>query len=135
MIQIIKSEWEIAKTYSLDVALRDGIINLDWQDFENMARKAKPAVAVKIDERHDVAELTEEAIRKAKENVMGKLAGIIAVVSFKRGNELMMDEIGTINECFSCLADEDVEILWGLQQDDSIANNRCVIVFAFESEK
>lgn len=135
MIQIIKSEWEIAKTYILDVALRDGIINLDWQDFENMARGSKPAVAVKIDEHHDVSELTEEAIRKAKENVRGKLDSIIVLVSFKKGYELMMDEMGGINDCFSCLEDEDVEILWGLQQDDSIANDRCVTVFAFGSEK
>ena len=135
MIQIIKSEWEIAKTYIFDVVLRDGIINLDWHDFENMAREAKPAVAVKIDEHHDVSELTEEAIRKARENVKGKLDGIIAVVSFKKGNELMMDEMGGINACFSCLADEGVDILWGLQQDDSITSNRCVTVFAFVSEQ
>ena len=135
MIQIIRSEWEISKTYIFDVALRDGIINLDWQDFENIARKSKPAVAVKIDENLDVSELTEKAIRKAKENVNGKLVGIITVVSFKKGNELMMDEMGGINACFSCLADEGVDILWGLQQDDSIASNRCVTVFAFESEQ
>ena len=135
MIQIIRSEWEISKTYIFDVALRDGIINLDEQDFENMARKSKPAVAVKIDENLDVSELTEKAIRKAKENVKGKLVGIITVVSFKKGNDLMMDEMGGINACFSCLADEGVDILWGLQQDDSITGSRCVTVFAFESEQ
>ena len=135
MIQIIKNEWEITTIYILDVASRDGIINLDEQDFENMARKSKPAVAVKIDENLDVSELTEKAIRKAKENVNGKFVSIITVVSFKKGNELMMDEMGGINACFSCLADEGVDILWGLQQDDSITSNRCVTVFAFESEQ
>ena len=34
MVQIITREWEIAKTYIYEVVLRDGLIGLDWNDFE-----------------------------------------------------------------------------------------------------
>ena len=46
MVQVITREWEIAKTYIYEVALRDGMIRLDWNDFEMKAWKSKPAVAV-----------------------------------------------------------------------------------------
>ena len=49
MVQVITREWEIAKTYIYEVALRDGMIRLDWNDFEMKAWKSKPAVAVKVD--------------------------------------------------------------------------------------
>ena len=49
MVQTITKEWEITKTYIFDVASRDGIINLDWNDFESRARNMKVAVAVKVD--------------------------------------------------------------------------------------
>lgn len=44
----------------------------------------------------------------------------------------MMDELGGMNECLSRLAEEDVEINWGVQEADEITNSRSMTVFAFE---
>ena len=46
----------------------------------------------------------------------------------------MMEELGGMNESFTRLADENVDIIWGVQQVDDITNNRCVTVFAFEKQ-
>ena len=61
MVQVITREWEIAKTYIYEVALRDGMIRLDWNDFEMKAWKSKPAVAVKVDAQHGISENTVKA--------------------------------------------------------------------------
>lgn len=132
MIQIKKEEWEITKMYIFDVALRDGIVNLDLQDFENKAREARPAVAVKVDEPLDVSGLTEKAIGIIKENVSGKLDSVMVVVSFKEGNELKMEDLDGMGACFLRLANENVDVVWGLQQADDITNDRQVTAFAFE---
>lgn len=44
----------------------------------------------------------------------------------------MMDELGGMNECLSRLAEEDVEINWGVQEADEITSSRSMTVFAFE---
>ena len=42
MIQIVTKEWEITKNYIFEVAMREGLINLDWYDFERRAQKSLP---------------------------------------------------------------------------------------------
>lgn len=132
MIQIITKEWEITKTYIYEVVLRDGLIKLDWKDFEMKARESRPAVAVKVDEANSLAELTFHAIGEVKKNVKRVLSCVMVVLSFKKGHDLMMDELGGMNESFSRLADENVDIMWGIQQIENINNNRSITVFAFE---
>ena len=34
MVQTITKEWQITKMYIYEVVLRDGVISLDWDDFE-----------------------------------------------------------------------------------------------------
>ena len=58
MVQVITRDWEIAKTYIYEVALRDGMIRLDWNDFEMKVWKIKPAVAVKVDEPFGISEIS-----------------------------------------------------------------------------
>lgn len=53
------------------------------------------------------------------------------VISYKKDNEIMVDEMRELNDCFSRLADDDVDIVWGIQQADDIINNRRVTMFAF----
>lgn len=132
MVQVITKEWEITKAYIFEVVLRDGLIKLDWHDFEMQAKKNKPAVAVKVDEPLDIAELIGKAIDGVRKNVHENLAGVMLIVSFKKGKDLMVEELGGMNDSISCLAEENVDIMWGIQQVEEITNNRCVTIFAFE---
>lgn len=132
MIQVTTNEWEITKTYIFEVVLRDGLIKLDWHDFEMQAKRNKPAVAVKVDEPIDIAEQITQALDEVKKHVRGKLACVMLVVSFKKGKDLMVEELGGMNDSISCFAREDVDIMWGIQQVEEITNSRCVTVFAFE---
>lgn len=132
MVQIITREWEIAKTYIYEVVLRDGLIRLDWSDFEMKAQYNKPVVAVKVDEPLGVSEMTVKAIEEIKKNIKSTLSSVIIIISCKKGQHLMMDELGGMNESLSRLAKEDVEIIWGVQEADEIANSRSMTVFAFE---
>lgn len=131
MIQIIKQEWEITKTYIFDVALRDGMIKLDWHDFETRAMQHKPLVAVKADEPISLVKLTESVLEAIHMNINNEISSVMVVISYKKDNEIMMDEMGELNESFSQMADEDIEIVWGIQQAEDITNSRCVTVFAF----
>lgn len=131
MIQIIKQEWEITKTYIFDVVLRDGLIKLDWNDFEKRAMQYKPCMAVWVDEPVSLSSLTENALEIIRKDINKKMSGIMMVISYKKDKEIMVDEMGELNDCFSRLADDDVDIVWGIQQADDIINNRRVTMFAF----
>ncbi len=130
MMQVIKQEWEITKTYIFDVALKEGLINLDWQDFETIARQYKPFVAVKVDESIALSELMEKTLLELRRNINEGLNSIIVAVAYK-GDEIVMDEIDGIKDCISRLIDEHVDIIFGIQQSDDITNSRCVTVYAF----
>ena len=132
MVQVITREWEIAKTYIYEVALRDGMISLDWNGFELKAWKNKPAVAVKVDEPLGISEMSVKAIDEIKKNINNTLSSVIIIISYKKDQPLMMDELGGMNECLSRLAEENVEINWGVQEADEITNSRSMTVFAFE---
>lgn len=130
MMQVIKQEWEITKTYIFDVALKEGLINLDWQDFETMARQYKPFVAVKVDESITLSELMEKTLLELRKNINEGLNSIIVAVAYK-DDEIVMDEMDGIKDCISRLIDEHVDIIFGIQQSDDITNSRCVTVYAF----
>ena len=135
MVQVITREWEITKTYIYEVVLRDGLIRLDWNDFEMKAWKNKPAVAVKVDEQFGISEMTVKAIEEVKKNINNTLSSVIIIISYKKDQPLMMDELGGMNECLSLLAEENVEINWGVQEADVITNSQSMTVFAFEKQK
>lgn len=132
MVQIITREWEIAKTYIYEVVLRDGLIKLDWNDFEMKARHNKPAIAVKVYEPIGISGMTVKAIEEIKKNIKSALSSVMIIISYKKDQYLMMDEFGGMNESLSHLADDGVEIIWGIQEADEIINSRSIIVFAFE---
>lgn len=72
MIQIIKQEWEITKTYIFDIVLRDGLIKLDWNDFEKRAMQYKPCMAVWVDEPISLSSLTENALEIIRKDINKK---------------------------------------------------------------
>ena len=96
------------------------------------AWKNKPAVAVKVDEQFGISEMTVKAIEEVKKNINNTLSSVIIIISYKKDQHLMMDELGGMNECLSRLAEENVEINWGVQEADEITNSRSMTVFAFE---
>ena len=132
MVQVITREWEIAKTYIYEVALRDGMIRLDWNDFEMKAWKSRPAVAVKVDEPLGISEMSVKAIDEIKKNINNTLSSVIIIISYKKDQPLMMDELGRMHKCLSRLVEEEVEINWDFQETDEITNSRSMTVFAFE---
>lgn len=134
MVQVITKEWEIAKTYMVDVVSEAGNVSLDWDDFEVFARQSRPAVAVKVDEALGVAELTGKALEEVKNAVEGELFGVLVVIAYKNDQKLVMNELKEMNEALPFDADSDVEVMWGVTPTDDIANARCITVFAFEKQ-
>lgn len=132
MIQIITREWEVTKNYIFEIVLRDGLIKLDWHDFEMKAQESRPAVAVKVDEPFNISKMTETALEEIKNNIKGTLASLMLIISYKKNKELMMEEIGGLHDSLSRLAEEGVDINLGIQQNGQIINDRNITVYAFE---
>lgn len=134
MIQIIDKEWEITKTYIFEVVLRDGVVNLNWSDFAIKAIKQRPFIAIKVDEPFAISVQTKMALDKIKERCKGQLSSVIVVVSYKANDEIIIDELFSMHEYLSHLADKGIEIVWGLQPMDELTYRRSVSIFAFENE-
>lgn len=132
MKQIITREWEVTKNYIFEIVLRDGLIKLDWHDFEMKAQESRPAVAVKVDEPLNISKMIETALGEIKKKIKGELACLMLIISYKKDKELMMEEIGGLNDSLSLLAEEGVDINLGIQQNGQITNDRSITVYAFE---
>lgn len=132
MIQIVTREWEITKNYIFEVAMREGLINLDWHDFERRALESRPAVEVKVDEPLDISSMIEKAGEEVKKNINGTLSSLILLISYKKGKELMMEEMNGLNDILPKLAEDNVDICWGIQQNEQTENDRCITIYAFE---
>ena len=127
MIQIITREWEVTKNYIFEIVLRDGLIKLDWHDFEMKAQESRPAVAVKVDEPFNISKMTETALEEIKNNIKGTLASLMLIISYKKNKE-----VGGLHDSLSRLAEEGVDINLGIQQNGQIINDRNITVYAFE---
>lgn len=132
MIQTITKEWEITQTYIFDVVMRDGLIKLDWDDFRNFAETHRPKIAVKVEEDLPISGLVECAMREIEKYCLGRLASFIVSISYKRDDEIMMDEINGLSESLASIADKDIEIKWGLSPNDNVKYRRSLCIFVFE---
>ena len=132
MVQTITREWEIAKAYMYEVALHDGVISLDWDDFQTLAENHRPLMAIKIDGDAAVKELVAKAMNEIHRECSSSPSGLIVSISYKKGEEIMMDEMFGLSDSMDNIANENVEIKWGISQNDSQKSKRCVWVFAFE---
>lgn len=132
MVQTITREWEIAKTYIYEVALRDGVISLDWDDFQTLAESHRPLMAIKIDGDDAVTVLVARAISEIKKQYSDSPSGIIVSISYKKGEEIMMDEMFGLSDSMNNIATENVEIKWGISQNDGLKSKRSICVFAFK---
>ena len=132
MVQTITREWAIAKTYMYEVALHDGVISLDWDDFQTLAENHRPLMAIKIDGDAAVKELVAKAMNEIHRECSSSPSGLIVSISYKKGEEIMMDEMFGLSDSMDNIANENVEIKWGISLNDSLKSKRCVWVFAFE---
>lgn len=132
MVQTITREWAIAKTYMYEVALHDGVISLDWDNFQTLAENHRPLMAIKIDGDAAVKELVAKAMNEIHRECSSSPSGLIVSISYKKGEEIMMDEMFGLSDSMDNIANENVEIKWGISQNDSQKSKRCVWVFAFE---
>lgn len=132
MVQTITREWERTKTYLYEVALHDGVISLDWDDFQTIAENHRPLMAFKIDGDSAVKELVAKAMNEINQQCSTRPTGIIVSISYKKDEEITMDEMFGLSDSMDNIATENVEIKWGISQGDSMKSKRCVWVFAFE---
>lgn len=132
MIKIVTKEWEITKNYIFEVTMREGLINLDWYDFERRAQESRPAVEVKVDEPLDISSMIEKAGEEVKKNINGTLSSLMLLISYKKDKELMMEEMNGLNDILPKLAEDNVDICWGIQQNEQTENDRCITIYAFE---
>ena len=132
MVQIITREWEITKTFIFEVVMQEGVMKIDWNDFESNAQYSKPAVAVKVDEPLGISEMIDMAFEEMMKNLTGTLTSVMIIISYRLDQNIMMSELGGLNESFSRLSEEEVEIVWCIQEADDITNSRSITVFAFE---
>lgn len=132
MLSVINREWQIAKTYIEDALSLSGPINLDWDDFKEFAEKHRPVLAVRNEGDTAVKELTEETMAEMRKRCSNNLSNIILLISYKEGENLMMDEMEAVSNCLATFANENIEIKWGISQNSSLNCKRCIAIFAFE---
>ena len=132
MMQTITKEWEIAKAYAEEVAITDRVVGLGWDDFQAFAENHRPMMAIKAEGDEAVKEVTANAVGEIKRLCASAPSGLIISISYKAGEEIMMDEMFGLNDFINELSEENVEVKWGINKNDLLKHKRCVQVFAFE---
>ena len=132
MVQVITREWEIAKTYIFDIVLRDGMIQLDWDDFQVFAERHRPLAVVRIEENLTVNQLVEQATKEIMECSSVDLSCFIISIYHKNGEEIMMDELMGLVEQMKTIVDDKVQIKCCVSHKDNLYAPRGVCIYAFE---
>ena len=120
MIQTITKEWQITKMYIYEVVLRDGVISLDWDDFETFAEKHCPLMAIRNEGDVPVKDLVMEVMDEVTKHCSDKPSSIIISISHQKDAEIMMDEMFGLSDSMDEIASENVEIKWGIIQGDNL---------------
>lgn len=132
MVQVITREWEIAKTYIFDIVLRDGMIQLDWDDFQVFAERHRLLAAVRIEENLTVNQLVEQATKEIMKRSSVDLSCFIISIYHKNGKEIMMDELMGLVEQMKTIVDDNVQIKCCVSHKDNMDAPRGVCIYAFE---
>lgn len=132
MIQTITREWEITKVYIYEVAQHDGLISLDWDDFQTLAENHRPLMAIKTEGDDTVTNLVAKAMSEINKQYSDGPSGIIVSISFKKGEEITMDEMFGLNDIMNDISTENMEFKWGISQNDDLKSKRSVCIFAFK---
>ena len=130
-VAIITKEWEITKDYIFEVAMKHGLINLDWNDFANFASKYKPLLAIKVDGYGSMSNHVSTALKGMNLQADVKISAIIISMAFKPSSPMLVDEMNEMNANLDELTNQGTDILWGLREDDGIPYERSVTLYVF----
>lgn len=127
-VAIITKEWEMTKDYIFEVAMKHGLINLDWNDFANFASKYKPLLAMKADGYGTVSDQMSIALKGMNLQADVKVSAVIISMAFKPSSPMLVDEM---NANLDELTKQGTDILWGLREDNGIPYERSVTLYVF----
>ena len=127
MVQVITDKHEIENNYRTNVAQARGLIHLDMNDFYGFANKHKLVMEVIVDSPAPVSEQTKTAVAEVKKHGIETIAAIILSVSYNSLLTLTVKELNSISDFFDCN-----EIKRGVQENDSISNDRSISLYVFE---
>lgn len=99
--------------------------------FSVFAEEHRPLIAVKNEGDAPVSQLVDKAMGEARKQGISQPSSIIVSIFYKEGEEIMMEEMFGLCDGMNQIASEDVAIKWGISQNDSLENKRCVNVFIF----
>ena len=134
MIHIINKEQEIADMFLNDIAQGDWSIKLDKTDYEAASNHSKPTIAVKAEDDKSLAELSAIAFDEIKKTGC-KPAYFIMILSYRQGDELMMQELSGFNDCLSTYIDNNTDFKWGVQSVSDMPYKRRITIIGFTQNK
>lgn len=134
MLQIIQKEQEIADMFLNDIAQGDWSIKLDKTDYEAAFNHSKPTIAVKAEDDKSLAELSAIAFDEIKKTGC-KPACFIMILSYRQGDELMMQELSGFNDCLSTNIDNNTDFKWGVQSVSDMPYKRRITIIGFTQDK
>lgn len=134
MIQILTKEWEITKEYIYEVALQQGIVQLDINDFLFAVRYRRPLLAVKVEDEALIPELCQQAFHNLDSNLSLKPSVVILNFVYGEDNPIHIEEMQALMDIFQSYNEQNIEIKWGLQSRKEFAYQRQVQLFAFGRE-
>ena len=127
-VRVIANDEEIEQSYCITVAQTSGFIHLDMDDFYQFANKHKLAMEIIIDSPAQLSTQVKTALAEIKSHGIEKIAAIILSISYKPSSPLMMNELN----CACALFDSnEIEFKRGVQENESISNNRSISLFTF----
>ena len=127
MVQVITDKHEIENNYRTNVAQVRGLIHLDMNDFYSYANKHKLVMEVIVDSPAPVPDQIKTAVAEVKKHGTETIAAIILSVSYNSLLPLTVKELNSISDFFDCN-----EIKRGVQENDSISNDRSISLYVFE---
>lgn len=128
---IITEEWEMTKDYIFEVAMKYGLINLDWHDFANFASKYKLLLAIKVDGYGSKSNHVSTALKGMNLQADVKISAIIISMSYNPSCPMVVDEMNGMKVNLDELTSKGTDVLWGLQENDGILYERSVALYVF----
>ncbi len=130
-VAIITEEWEMTKDYIFEVAMKHGLINLDWHDFANFASKYKLLLAIKVDGYGSMSNHVSTALKGMNLQADVKISAIIISMSYNPSCPMVVDEMNGMKVNLDELTSKGTDVLWGLQENDGILYERSVALYVF----
>lgn len=131
---ITTGELEIANMFLEDIAQGNWSIKLDKTDFETAPCGSKPIVSVKVEDDKSIGELSTIAFDEIKKTGC-KPAYFIMIISYRQGDELMMQDLSEFNDCASTYIDKKTDFKWGVQSLNDMPCKRRITIIVFAQDK